>query len=30
MRTALGPAFATFLDGPSIAEMMLNPDGSRD
>ena len=30
MRTALGPAFATFLEGPSIAQMMLNPDDSRE
>jgi hypothetical protein len=30
MRTALGPAFATFLEDTSIAQMMLNPDGRRD
>ncbi|WP_413992286.1 P-type conjugative transfer ATPase TrbB [Labrys okinawensis] len=27
LRTALGPAIATFLDDPSIVEVMLNPDG---
>ena len=27
LRTALGPAIATFLEDPSIAEVMLNPDG---
>jgi hypothetical protein len=29
MRTALGPALATFLEDPSIAKMMLNPHGRR-
>lgn len=27
LRTALGPAIATFLEDPSIVEVMLNPDG---
>ncbi len=27
LRTALGPAIAGFLEDPSIAEVMLNPDG---
>ena len=27
LRTALGPAIASFLDDPSIVEVMLNPDG---
>jgi len=27
LRTALGPAIASFLEDPSIAEVMLNPDG---
>ena len=27
LRTALGPAIARFLEDPSIAEVMLNPDG---
>ncbi|MBM7488199.1 P-type conjugative transfer ATPase TrbB [Bradyrhizobium canariense] len=27
LRTALGPAIATFLEEPSIVEVMLNPDG---
>jgi len=27
LRTALGPAIATFLQDPSIVEVMLNPDG---
>ena len=29
LRTALGPAIATFLEDPSIVEVMLNPDGRR-
>jgi type IV secretion system protein VirB11 len=28
LRTALGPAIATWLEDPSIVEIMLNPDGS--
>ena len=27
LRTALGPAIATFVEDPSIVEVMLNPDG---
>ncbi|OIQ78582.1 hypothetical protein GALL_397150 [mine drainage metagenome] len=27
LRTALGPAIATFLEDPGIVEVMLNPDG---
>src|ERR1700679_4197700 len=27
LRTALGPAIASFLDDPAIVEVMLNPDG---
>lgn len=27
LRTALGPAVASFLDDPSVVEVMLNPDG---
>jgi type IV secretion system protein VirB11 len=27
LRTALGPAIATFLEDPTIVEVMLNPDG---
>lgn len=27
LRTALGPAIATWLDDPSVVEVMLNPDG---
>jgi type IV secretion system protein TrbB len=27
LRTALGPAIATFLEDPSIVQVMLNPDG---
>src|SRR6516225_1987622 len=27
LRTALGPAIASFLEDPSIVEIMLNPDG---
>ena len=27
LRTALGPAIATWLEDPSIIEVMLNPDG---
>ncbi|MFG1374272.1 P-type conjugative transfer ATPase TrbB [Xanthobacter oligotrophicus] len=27
LRTALGPAIATFLEDPSVVEVMLNPDG---
>src|SRR5690349_8602074 len=27
LRTALGPAIAGFLEGPSVVEVMLNPDG---
>jgi type IV secretion system protein TrbB len=27
LRTALGPAIATFLEDPSIVEVMLNPEG---
>jgi Flp pilus assembly CpaF family ATPase len=27
LRTALGPAIATFLEDPSIVEVTLNPDG---
>ena len=27
LRTALGPAIASFLEDPSIVEVMLNPDG---
>ena len=27
LRTALGPAVATFLEDPTIVEVMLNPDG---
>jgi type IV secretion system protein TrbB len=27
LRTALGPAIVSFLEDPSIVEVMLNPDG---
>ena len=27
LRTALGPAIATWLDDPAVVEVMLNPDG---
>ena len=27
LRTALGPAIATFLEDPGVVEVMLNPDG---
>ena len=27
LRTALGPAIASWLDDPAIVEVMLNPDG---
>ena len=27
LRTALGPAIATWLEDPAVVEMMLNPDG---
>src|SRR3984893_5757114 len=27
LRTALGPAIARWLEGPGVAEVMLNPDG---
>ncbi len=27
LRTALGPAIATWLEDPSVVEVMLNPDG---
>ena len=27
LRTALGPAIATWLEDPTIVEIMLNPDG---
>ncbi|PWB84279.1 MAG: P-type conjugative transfer ATPase TrbB, partial [Methylocystaceae bacterium] len=27
LRTALGPAVASFLEDPSVVEVMLNPDG---
>ena len=27
LRTALGPAIASYLEDPSIVEVMLNPDG---
>ncbi|MGA7455600.1 MAG: P-type conjugative transfer ATPase TrbB, partial [Rhodoplanes sp.] len=27
LRTALGPAIATWLEDPAVVEVMLNPDG---
>lgn len=27
LRTALGPAIATWLEDPAVIEVMLNPDG---